>query len=71
MNACAIAAMPCCYTGTAKGSPYGIKRALGVAWAADIRRTQFLDSNQYHVDYSTIPIEITPLNRIILAEERI
>ncbi len=71
MNACAIAVMPCCYTGTDKGSPYGIKRAMGVAWAADIRRTQFLDSNKYHVDFSTIPNEITPLNRIILAEERI
>ena len=71
MDACAIAAMPCCYTGTDKGTPYGIKRALGVAWAADIRRTQFLDSNKYHVDYSTIPVEITPLNRIIMAEERL
>eukprot|EP00536_Pseudo-nitzschia_multiseries_P015443 jgi/Psemu1/218082/e_gw1.887.31.1 len=71
MNACAIAAMPCCYTGTDKGVPYGIKRALGVAWAADIRRTQFLDDNQYHVDYATIPAEITPLNRIIMAEERL
>jgi len=71
MNACAIAAMPCCYTGTDKGVPYGIRRALGVAWAADIRRTQFLDDNKYHVDYATIPVEITPLNRIIIAEERL
>ncbi|VEU43594.1 unnamed protein product [Pseudo-nitzschia multistriata] len=71
MNACAIAAMPCCYTGTDKGVSYGIRRALGVAWAADIRRTQFLDDNKYHVDYATIPLEITPLNRIIMAEERL
>ena len=71
MKACAIAAMPCCYTGTDQGVPYGIRRAFGVAWAADIRRSQFLDDNMYHVDYVTIPKEITPLNRIIMAEERI
>ena len=70
MECCAIAAMPCCYTGTDKGVPYGIKRAHGVAWAADIKRTYFLDSHHFHTDYSTIPLEITPLNRIIVAEDR-
>ena len=70
MEACAIAAMPCCYTGTDKGSPYGIKRALGVSWSADIRRTYFLDSHGFHTDFSTIPLEITPLNRIIVGEDR-
>jgi len=70
MECCAIAAMPCCYTGTDKGVPYGIKRAHGVAWAADIKRTYFLDSHNFHTDYSTIPLEITPLNRIIVAEDR-
>jgi len=29
-NAAAIAVMPCCYTGTDKGTPYGIQRALGL-----------------------------------------
>ena len=70
MGCCAIAAMPCCYTGTDKGVPHGIKRAHGVAWAADIKRTYFLHSHNFHTDYSTIPIEITPLNRIIVAEDR-
>ncbi len=70
MEACAIAAMPCCYTGTDKGAPYGIKRALGVAWAADIQRTFLLEEHNYHTDFSTIPSEITPLNRIIVAEDR-
>ena len=70
MEACAIAAMPCCYTGTDKGTPYGIKRAMGVSWAADIRRTYYLDDHNFHTDYSTIPLEITPLNRIIVAEDR-
>jgi len=70
MECCAIAAMPCCYTGTDKGVPHGIKRAHGVAWAADIKRTYFLHSHNFHTDYSTIPVEITPLNRIIVAEDR-
>lgn len=69
-DACAIAAMPCCYTGTDKGMPYGMKRALGVAWCADVRRSMFLQENGYHTDFSTIPLEITPLNRIIVAEDR-
>lgn len=66
----AIAAMPCCYTGTDKGTPYGIRRALGVGMAADIRRSFFLQEYGYHVDWTTIPIEVTPMNRIIVAERR-
>jgi hypothetical protein len=34
INASSIAVMPCCYTGTADGAPYGIKRILGVSLAA-------------------------------------
>jgi hypothetical protein len=70
LNACVLAVMPCCYTGTDKGMPYGMKRALGVAWCADIRRSILLQENGYHTDFSTIPSEITPLNRIIVAEDR-
>jgi hypothetical protein len=70
LDCCSIAVMPCCYTGADKGVPYGFKRAFGTAWAADIRRTYFLDSHHFHTDYSSIPQEITPLNRIIVAEDR-
>lgn len=66
----AIAVMPCCYTGTDKGTPYGIRRALGVSVAADIRRSFFLQERGYHVDWATIPMEVTPMNRIIVAERR-
>jgi len=66
MECCAIAAISCCYTGTDKGVPYGIKRAHGVVWAADIKRAYFLDSHNFHTDYSTIPLKITPLNRIVV-----
>lgn len=65
-----MALMPCCYTGTDNGMPYGIKRAMGVAWTADIKRVLELESHGYHTDFSTIPKEITPLNRIIIAEDR-
>ena len=67
----AIAVMPCCYTGTDRGAPYGIRRALGVSMAADVRRSCFLqDTCAYHVDFATIPKTITPMNRIIVAERR-
>jgi hypothetical protein len=73
LRACGIAVLPCCYTGTASNRhtvPYGVTRALGVAWAADLRRSWFLASHDYHVDFACIPSEITPLNRIILGELR-
>jgi len=67
----AIAVMPCCYTGTDKGAPYGVRRALGVSMSADVRRSFFLqDTGAYHVDFATIPKTITPMNRIIVAERR-
>lgn len=70
-HACGIAVMPCCYTGTDKGAPYGIKRALGVSWAADIRRSFYLqEEHGYHSDFSNIPSEITPMNRIIVGEQK-
>jgi len=69
-HAAAVAVMPCCYTGTDKGAPYGIRRALGVSMAADIRRSFFLQDHDYHVDFATIPKTITPMNRIIVAERR-
>jgi len=68
--AASIAVMPCCYTGTDKGAPYGIRRALGVSMAADVRRSFFLQDRDYHVDFATIPREVTPMNRIIVAEKR-
>jgi len=69
-HAAAIAVMPCCYTGTDKGTPYGIRRALGVSMAADIRRSFLLQDHGYHVDFANIPKTITPMNRIIVAERR-
>eukprot|EP00563_Minutocellus_polymorphus_P002636 CAMPEP_0181047724 /NCGR_PEP_ID=MMETSP1070-20121207/15040_1 /TAXON_ID=265543 /ORGANISM="Minutocellus polymorphus, Strain NH13" /LENGTH=349 /DNA_ID=CAMNT_0023126431 /DNA_START=133 /DNA_END=1179 /DNA_ORIENTATION=- len=50
-KAASIAVMPCCYTGTDRGTPYGIRRALGVALSADIRRSFSLEEGGYHVDW--------------------
>ena len=65
-----VAVMPCCYTGTDYEVPYGIKRVLGVSMSADIRRCFQLQEAGYHVDFNTIPSEITPMNRIIIGENK-
>lgn len=70
ISASAAAVMPCCYTGTDSGVPYGIRRMLGVGLAADVRRSFRLQENGYHVDFAAIPKAITPVNRLILAERR-
>ena len=52
------------------GVPLGVRRALGVALAADVDRSYRLEQSGYHVDWSAIPREITPLNRILIALPR-
>lgn len=69
-EASAVAVMPCCYTGTDSGAPYGVRRMLGVSLSADIRRSFYLQDSEYHVDFASIPKVITPMNRIIVAERR-
>lgn len=65
-----IAIMPCCYGGTDKGSPLGVRRALGVAVSADVDRSYRLERLGFLVDWSTIPKSVTPMNRIIIALPR-
>ena len=62
-----LAAMPCCYTGTAKHVPLGVRRALGVSMAADVDRSYRLSQHGYHVDWASIPRSVTPMNRILIA----
>ena len=69
-RAASVSVMPCCYTGTAKGTPYGVQRMFGVSASADIKRSFFLHENGYHVDFAAIPKAITPMNRLIVAERR-
>lgn len=61
-----VAVMPCCYTGTSKGSPSGIRRALGVSMAADIDRSYRLQAAGYDVDWAAIPGAVTRMNRILI-----
>ena len=70
VQAASVAVMPCCYTGTDAGVPYGLRRMLGVSLSADIRRSYYLQDHDYHVDFAAIPKAITPMNRLILAERR-
>lgn len=69
-HASAVAVMPCCYTGTDQGTPYGLRRMLGVSLSADVRRSFYLQDHEYHGDFATIPKAITPMNRIIVGEKR-
>ncbi len=71
-----VATMPCCYTGTATGGsnkeqgvPLGVRRALGVGMAADVRRAFTLAAAGYRVvDFGSIPRLITVMNRYLVAE---
>eukprot|EP00984_Skeletonema_dohrnii_P020713 scaffold10157_cov142-Skeletonema_dohrnii-CCMP3373.AAC.23 len=69
-RAASVSVMPCCYTGTAKGTPYGVQRMFGVSASADIKRSFLLHDAGYHVDFAAIPKAITPMNRLIVAERR-
>ena len=67
----AMAALPCCFTGTAASVPYGVRRLLGVSAAADVRRAFYLeDGGRYAVDFASVPLAVTPVNRILVAVKR-
>lgn len=65
-----IAAMPCCYRYTVRGSPRALHRGLGAELATDVHRTYRLEAAGYEVDWSAIPAAISPKNRIIVARRR-
>jgi hypothetical protein len=62
-----IAAMPCCYRYTARMAPRALRKGLGADLASDVARTYRLEQAGYDVDWSTIPLAISPKNRIIVA----
>ena len=71
LQAQAMAALPCCFTGTATvGVPYGVRRVLGVGLAADCRRAFELEAAGYAVDFAAVPQVVTPVNRILVAVKR-
>ena len=66
----AIVVVPCCYTGTGKTEPYALKKSLGVSLSTDIGRTYRLENEDYRVEWDSIPPQITPMNRVILAHPK-
>lgn len=64
--------MPCCYGAVAQkaGAPAGLRKSLGASLAADIQRSYTLEEAGYDVKWRAIPMEITPLNRILVAKRR-
>ncbi len=65
-----VAVMPCCYGAAGQRAPRELKKALGALTAVDVDRTYRLRGAGYEVDWSAIPVEITPMNRIILGEPK-
>ncbi|MBI3272575.1 MAG: hypothetical protein HYZ53_26535 [Planctomycetes bacterium] len=65
-----VGLMPCCYEGTARRAPTGLRESLGVALAADVDRTYRLEAAGFCVRWTAIPRAITPVNRVLLAVPR-
>jgi hypothetical protein len=66
----AVAALPCCYTGTAAGVPPALRRALGVSMAADVARVYRMEREGFTADFAALPRAITPMNRALVAVPR-
>jgi len=62
-----IAVMPCCYFQTSRGVPRSVRKAVGAELSTDIDRTYRLEREGYRVEWLSIPPEITPMNRILVA----
>ncbi len=65
-----IAVMPCCYQQTGKDAPRGLFRALGRSLSTDVQRTYTLEDAGFDVEWTGIPAEITPMNRVMVAIPR-
>lgn len=63
-----IAVMPCCYPHKDCPAPAAVKKSLGAEVAFDIDRTYRLDAKGYKVQWGYIPKAVTPMNRILLAQ---
>jgi hypothetical protein len=66
----AVAVLPCCYPQRTCPAPPAVQLALGHALAYDVDRTYRLEQAGYHVRWTTIPAEITPMNRVLIGHRR-
>lgn len=64
---CRVAVLPCCHD-LANSDPGGLQGWLDGPLAVDVTRAAMLRSHGYRVYTQTIPVEITPKNRLLLAE---
>jgi hypothetical protein len=48
-------------------APRALRKGLGADLASDVARTYRLEQAGYEVDWSTIPLAVSPKNRIIIA----
>ena len=62
-----VAVMPCCYRETG-GAPAALHSALGAGIATDVHRTYRLEAAGYAVQWTAIPVEITPMNRSLVGQ---
>jgi hypothetical protein len=62
-----VAVMPCCYGPPREASP-ALMAGLGPELATDVARTYRLEKAGYRVRWRAIPPEITPMGRILLAQ---
>ncbi|MBT5709243.1 SAM-dependent methyltransferase [bacterium] len=65
-----VAVMPCCYPRNQCPAPRALQFALGHEVAFDVDRTYRLENANYHVRWTSIPKQITPMNRIIIGRVR-
>jgi hypothetical protein len=61
-----VAVMPCCYPKRKCQAPGALQLTLGHELAFDVDRTYRLEHANYHVRWTSIPSQITPMNRVIV-----
>lgn len=64
---CRVAVLPCCHN-LDDGDAGGLQGWLEGGLAVDVTRAAFLRSRGYRIYTQTIPLEITPKNRLLMAE---
>ena len=65
-----VAVLPCCRAHAQNSAPAGLRAALGEDVAYDVHRTYAMEARGYSVRWREIPLEITPMNRVLIAVPR-
>ncbi len=65
-----VAVLPCCRDHSSSGAPTALRRALGEDVAYDVHRTYAMEARGYRMLWREIPVEITPMNRVLIGLPR-